>query len=497
MRISNETKVGALTVIAVTIIVLGFNFLRGKTIFKSGNFIYAKYHDTKGLIVSNPVYVNGYQVGTVFEIENLNANLSEISVAIKMNNNYQIPVNSIATIQENPLGTNSIYITLGTAADYLKNGDTVRTAPATSLLGDFMNTLSPMGEQFKKTIDELRKVLVYVNTVMDEENKAATKKAIMRNMDKLKLYYRIDDIYKNEEKFDNFLKEFVIMMPGLNKIMNELDDIFKDIEVDEDIVSNFRSNCISSESMLLGKKRSAPESELSQVETPKKKTVVENVVQKQDFTFRNVKEKINKINLNGITLSSSKSTTNSNTPEQNTNLSLPNISQELKKIDLYKINPMPMYSKTNEKQHLTRGINSKLAGSIKSKPTKLTHKKNKEKSVKSVIHNSFFERFRIQNKTDENSQHNITYLKTTPKEDPKPKPEEKKTKPEKKFKISVTKDPTTNHTYVHFSKQSNEEQESDDEILAENTPTKSSYKRSPMTVSRTNLLKLFNQSNKI
>ena len=90
MRISNETKVGALTVIAVTIIVLGFNFLRGKTIFKSGNFIYAKYTDTKGLIVSNPVYVNGYQVGTVFEIENLNANLSEISVAIKMNNNYQL-----------------------------------------------------------------------------------------------------------------------------------------------------------------------------------------------------------------------------------------------------------------------------------------------------------------------------------------------------------------------------------------------------------------------
>ena len=91
MRISNETKVGALTVIAVTLIVLGFNFLRGKTIFKSGNFIYAKYHDTKGLIVSNPVYVNGYQVGTVFEIENLNAQLSDISVAIKMNNNYQIP----------------------------------------------------------------------------------------------------------------------------------------------------------------------------------------------------------------------------------------------------------------------------------------------------------------------------------------------------------------------------------------------------------------------
>ncbi len=178
MRVSNETKVGALTVIAVTLIIIGFNFLKGRTIFKSGNFIYAKYHDTKGLIVSNPVYVNGYQVGTVFEIENSNAQLSDISVAIKMNDNYQIPTNSIATIQENPLGTNSIYISLGNATTYLKNGDTVKTAPATSLLGDFMNTLSPMGEQFKKTIDELRKVLVNVNTVMDDQNKANFKELI-------------------------------------------------------------------------------------------------------------------------------------------------------------------------------------------------------------------------------------------------------------------------------------------------------------------------------
>ncbi|MFY7693386.1 MAG: MlaD family protein [Sediminibacterium sp.] len=178
MRVSNETKVGALTVIAVTLIIIGFNFLKGKTIFKSGNFIYAKYHDTKGLIVSNPVYVNGYQVGTVFEIENSNAQLSDISVAIKMNDNYQIPTNSIATIQENPLGTNSIYISLGNATIYLKNGDTVKTAPATSLLGDFMNTLSPLSDQFKKTIDELRKVLVNVNTVMDDQNKANFKELI-------------------------------------------------------------------------------------------------------------------------------------------------------------------------------------------------------------------------------------------------------------------------------------------------------------------------------
>ena len=68
MRVSNETKVGALTVIAVTMIILGFNYLRGKTIFKSGNFIYAKYADTKGVIVSNPVFINSSSSFVLIEL---------------------------------------------------------------------------------------------------------------------------------------------------------------------------------------------------------------------------------------------------------------------------------------------------------------------------------------------------------------------------------------------------------------------------------------------
>lgn len=171
MRVSNETKVGALTVIAVTLMILGFNFLRGKTIFKSGNFIYAKYTDTKGVIVSNPVFINGFQVGTVFEIETMHNNLSEILVTLKLNEPYKIPVNSVATIQENPLGTNSISIVLGDATKYFKNEDTIKTAPAASLLGDIMNTLSPLGVQTKNTIASLEKVLNNINHVLNDESK--------------------------------------------------------------------------------------------------------------------------------------------------------------------------------------------------------------------------------------------------------------------------------------------------------------------------------------
>ena len=124
------------------------------------------------MIVSNPVFVNGFQVGTVFEIENMNDNLSELVVCIKLNQLYKIPTNSIATIQENPLGTNAINIVPGNSAVMIHSGDTIQTAPATSLLGDFMNTLSPLGEQIKNTISSLEKVLGNVNKTLDDENRA-------------------------------------------------------------------------------------------------------------------------------------------------------------------------------------------------------------------------------------------------------------------------------------------------------------------------------------
>jgi phospholipid/cholesterol/gamma-HCH transport system substrate-binding protein len=233
MKVSNETKVGALTIIAITLIILGFNFLRGKTIFKSGNFIYAKYTDTKGLIVSNPVFVNGFQIGSVFEIENKSADLSQIIVSIKLNNPYHIPNNSVATIQDNPLGTNSISIVLGDSKVFLKTEDTIKTAPAASLLGDLMNTLSPLGEQTKQTINELQKVLVNINQVLNENNKANLE-VIIKN-----LATTTENLNKSMESIESMLQKqngsIAQTANNLNTFTKNLNENNKKIN---DIVSN-------------------------------------------------------------------------------------------------------------------------------------------------------------------------------------------------------------------------------------------------------------------
>ena len=171
MKISNETKVGALTAIAITFLILGFNFLKGKTIFKTGNIIYAPYNNAKGLMISNPVFINGFQVGAVLDIENRDQNLSEIIVAIKLKDNYNIPTNSVASIKDNPLGTPSISIAMGDAKQYLKPGDTLLTATSAGLLGDVMNKLGPVGDQITQTLHSLDSVLKNINSIFDPSTK--------------------------------------------------------------------------------------------------------------------------------------------------------------------------------------------------------------------------------------------------------------------------------------------------------------------------------------
>lgn len=171
MKISNETKVGALTAVAITLLILGFNFLKGKTLFKTGNFIYAKYSDSKGIMVSNGVFVNGYQIGSVYDIENADPNLKSIVIAIKLKDNFNIPTNSVASIKENPLGNASIAISLGDATTYVKPGDTILTAANAGLLGEVMSKLGPVGDQIRTTVSSLDSVLKNINTIFDPTTK--------------------------------------------------------------------------------------------------------------------------------------------------------------------------------------------------------------------------------------------------------------------------------------------------------------------------------------
>jgi phospholipid/cholesterol/gamma-HCH transport system substrate-binding protein len=186
--------------------------------------------------------VNGYQVGTVFEIENQKDNLASIIVSVKLNEAYKIPNNSVATIQDNPLGISSISIVLGNATTFIKSGDTIQTAPANSLLGDFVNTLSPLGEKTQNAITSLDKVLNNINTVLDEKNKqnlaqvlenlATTTKSLNTSLNAIEtmLQKQNGSIAQTFDNVNSFTKNLNDNNQKLNNIITNLDTAAKAVK---------------------------------------------------------------------------------------------------------------------------------------------------------------------------------------------------------------------------------------------------------------------------
>jgi phospholipid/cholesterol/gamma-HCH transport system substrate-binding protein len=182
MKISNETKIGALTAIAIVLLVLGFNFLKGKTFFSKSHTLYAKYTNVQGLAASNPVVINGLQVGNVYSITT-DKNMREILVNINMTKDVNIPTNSIAIIKPSLLGVTSVEIHLGDAKAFIPRDGYIVTEATAGIFNDVLSKVDPVLYQVTKAVSSIDSVLMSVNRILDPEAKNSLHSTLF-NLDK-------------------------------------------------------------------------------------------------------------------------------------------------------------------------------------------------------------------------------------------------------------------------------------------------------------------------
>lgn len=171
MKISNETKVGVLVVTSLTILIVGYNFLKGNDVFQKEKQLYAVFAELGSLQKSNEVRINGLPIGAVYNYKEIDKDLTGIIVTITLKRDLNIPTNSVATIESELLGTSYINISKGDATTFLKNGDTLVTDRASSILNDVKAQLNPMFGKMRETLDVLQKSLANINEVFDAKTK--------------------------------------------------------------------------------------------------------------------------------------------------------------------------------------------------------------------------------------------------------------------------------------------------------------------------------------
>jgi phospholipid/cholesterol/gamma-HCH transport system substrate-binding protein len=176
LKVSNETKVGALTAIAITFLILGYNFLKGKNLFKKQNIIYAVYDNTSGLPEVAPVTYKGYQIGTTTKSRKYDKRASKIVVPILLTDSeIEIPCNSIAIISGSALGISSSTIDIKPGNDYsriLKAGDTIITNAPSDMLSEVTKQINPVLFEVKNAVHSLDSVLMVIGNTFDPNTKS-------------------------------------------------------------------------------------------------------------------------------------------------------------------------------------------------------------------------------------------------------------------------------------------------------------------------------------
>nr|WP_255481268.1 MlaD family protein [Pontibacter sp. Tf4] len=162
---TKEIKVALLGIVALVILYFGFMFLKGADLFSDTRTFYVKYTNVDGLTASNPVMLNGVQVGTVQKLELLPKEQNHILVQLKIMDELQVGDSTIAALASSDLlGSKAIVLYLGNSKKLYKGGERLIAFNEKSI-ADMLSTKAV------PVIDKVDTTLARVNRLLDSEAK--------------------------------------------------------------------------------------------------------------------------------------------------------------------------------------------------------------------------------------------------------------------------------------------------------------------------------------
>ncbi len=225
MKISNETKIGALTIISIAILIIGYSYLRGNDVFSRSKKFYAIYSNVDGLAVSKPVLVNGFQIGRVSGMQ-LQPNGFTI-VEFKIEPQYNIPDNTLAKLESTDLlGGKAIVFQLGNSKEFAENKDTLRA----DIQGSLAESLQPIQKKAEMLISKVDSSLAAINKIMNpdfQKNVDRSFTSIANSLQTLEgTTKKIDNLVGSQTShINNILANAESASGGLKTTVNNMNDV--------------------------------------------------------------------------------------------------------------------------------------------------------------------------------------------------------------------------------------------------------------------------------
>lgn len=160
MKISKEIKVALLGVVALVILYFGFTFLKGSDLFSDSKTFYVIYENVDGLTASNPIILNGVQVGSVQDITLLTDQNNAIRVELSVLQDIQVGDSTVASLASSGLlGSKAIILYLGNSSTIYNGGENLIPLHESSITDMISSKTVPVIERVDTTLIRLNRLL--------------------------------------------------------------------------------------------------------------------------------------------------------------------------------------------------------------------------------------------------------------------------------------------------------------------------------------------------
>lgn len=235
IAITREVKIAVLFIVTLAVGFWGFNYLKGKDIFKKHREYYAIYNRIDGLGISSPVTVNGFNVGAVTDIRLMNERPGFLLVKFRVSeSDLKIPIDTDAKIiSSSLLGSKQIQLILGSSLEYAKPGDTLNTLIEEDLQTSVNKMIQPLKDKVERLISNVDSILIPIQAILDEEGTRKLAESLQRiprvlqNIERATL--RVDTLIAHEKN-------------KIGRIFSNVESITANLKKNNDVISSILEN---------------------------------------------------------------------------------------------------------------------------------------------------------------------------------------------------------------------------------------------------------------
>jgi phospholipid/cholesterol/gamma-HCH transport system substrate-binding protein len=227
--VSKEIKVALLGIVAIALLVLGFNFLKGSNLLSSDRTYYAKYDNVDGLTIGNPVILNGIKVGQVKEMSLIPEEGNRVKVAVELQKGVTVGDSTVASLSGSLLGSKTITLFLGKNTKVFDGGEELRSYTVASITDAFQAKALPV----LGTVDS---TLIKVNGFLNKDAKVSLQATLQNAQGSTEALKNL--LLMNQRNINQITTNMARLTADLNKTSAKFDRIASNFALLSDSLKN-------------------------------------------------------------------------------------------------------------------------------------------------------------------------------------------------------------------------------------------------------------------